>query len=92
MYASFDSNRLSAKPGDFENSLHNLFTMKNNGKISNSINARVAVNNGKVMADYGIVVSDTPTVTIKGHQFPILLTMETMEHIADIYDDDYSKI
>ena len=43
------------------------------------------------LADYGIVVSDTPTVTIKGHQFPILLTMETMEHIADIYDDDYSK-
>lgn len=43
------------------------------------------------LADYGIVVSDTPTVTIKGHQFLILLTMETMEHIADIYDDDYSK-
>lgn len=43
------------------------------------------------LADYGIVISDTPTVTIQGHQFPILLTMETMEYIADVYDDDYSK-
>ncbi|MDN3202437.1 hypothetical protein P0E66_15100, partial [Enterococcus faecalis] len=43
------------------------------------------------LVDYGIVISDTPTVTIQGRQFPILLTMETMEYIADVYDDDYSK-
>ncbi|EAF6235971.1 hypothetical protein ASB83_14940 [Listeria monocytogenes] len=43
------------------------------------------------LSDYGIVVSESPTVTIRGHEFPISLTMETMEYIAEVYDDDYSK-
>ncbi|KAF1295187.1 hypothetical protein BAU15_05390 [Enterococcus sp. JM4C] len=46
------------------------------------------------LIDYGIHVKDLKNaaeVTIRGQKFPIAFTMETMEYIADIYDDDYSK-
>ncbi|MBO0467933.1 hypothetical protein JZO73_10360 [Enterococcus plantarum] len=46
------------------------------------------------LSDYGIIVDDltnSQTVTIQGHDFPIVFTMETMEYIADIYGGDYSK-
>jgi hypothetical protein len=46
------------------------------------------------LSDYGIIVDDlknSQTVTIQGHDFPIVFTMETMEYIADIYGGDYSQ-
>lgn len=46
------------------------------------------------LSDYGIIVDDlknSQTVTIQGHEFPIVFTMETMEYIADIYGGDYSQ-
>lgn len=46
------------------------------------------------LSDYGIHVEDlnnSAVVTIQGHDFPIAFTMESMEYIADIYGDDYSK-
>lgn len=45
------------------------------------------------LSDYGINVNDASNVrnvTIQGHEFPVVFTMETMEYIADIYDGDYS--
>lgn len=46
------------------------------------------------LADYGINVDNlenTAVVTVRGHEFPIAFTMETMEYIADTYDEDYSQ-
>lgn len=45
------------------------------------------------LSDYGIIVDDlvnSTKIVIKGHEFPVVFTMETMEFIADIYDGDYS--
>lgn len=46
------------------------------------------------LSDYGINVDNlenTAICTIKGIEFPISFTMETMEYIADTYDSDYSQ-
>lgn len=46
------------------------------------------------LVDYGIIVGDLDNIrviSIKGHEFPVVFTMETMEFIADIYDGDYSQ-
>lgn len=45
------------------------------------------------LSDYGININDASNVrniTIQGHEFPVVFTMETMEYIADIYGGDYS--
>lgn len=45
------------------------------------------------LSDYGIHVEDLTNsreIMIQGHKFPVVFTMETMEHIADIYGGDYS--
>lgn len=45
------------------------------------------------LSDYGIHVenlNNIGSVTIKGHALPIAFTMETMEYVADIYDNDYA--
>lgn len=45
------------------------------------------------LADYGIHVDDLQNsgkVTIQGHSFPIAFTMQTMEYVADIYDEDFA--
>lgn len=45
------------------------------------------------LADYGINLDglqNKGTVTIKGTDFPIAFTMQTMEYIADVYDGDYA--
>ncbi|MGD1330741.1 hypothetical protein ACLIMU_14240, partial [Enterococcus faecium] len=46
------------------------------------------------LVDYGINIDDlgnSRVVNIKGHDFPVVFTMETMEYIADVYGEDYSK-
>lgn len=46
------------------------------------------------LSDYGINVDNlenTAICKIKGIEFPISFTMETMEYIADTYDSDYSQ-
>lgn len=46
------------------------------------------------LSDYGINIDDVSNsrkVIIQGHGFPVVFTMETMEYIADVYDDDYSQ-
>lgn len=46
------------------------------------------------LADYEIHVEDlgnSRNVMIKGHEFPVVFTMETMEYIADVYGGDYSQ-
>lgn len=45
------------------------------------------------LSDYGINVDDLSSsaiVTIHGQEFPIAFTMETMEYVADIYEQDYA--
>lgn len=45
------------------------------------------------LSDYGINVDDlqsSAVVTIRGQEFPIAFTMETMEYVADIYGQDYA--
>ncbi|MHC5215397.1 hypothetical protein ACYSNR_01945 [Enterococcus sp. LJL128] len=45
------------------------------------------------LSDYGFdtsKLSNQATVTIKGKDFPINFTMETMEYVADCYGGDYS--
>lgn len=46
------------------------------------------------LSDYGFKVEDienTPLCIIKGQEFPVSFTMETMEYIADIYGGDYAQ-
>lgn len=46
------------------------------------------------LVDYGINIDDlgnSRVVNIKGYDFPVVFTMETMEYIADVYGEDYSK-
>ena len=46
------------------------------------------------LSDYGINIDNlenSAVVNIQGKDFPIALTMETLEYIADIYGGDYSK-
>lgn len=45
------------------------------------------------LSDYGIHVdnlSNTGKVVIQGKEFPIAFTMESMEYVADVYDNDYA--
>lgn len=45
------------------------------------------------LSDYGINVDEFKSaaiVKIQGQDFPIAFTMETMEYVADIYDQDYA--
>lgn len=46
------------------------------------------------LADYGIHVeklSNFDTVSIDGHEFPIVLSHEAIEYIGIVYEDDYQK-
>lgn len=46
------------------------------------------------LSDYGFQISDlenTSMCTIRGKEFPVSFTMETMEYIADIYGGDYAQ-
>lgn len=46
------------------------------------------------LSDYGIKLEDIDSsqkVKIRGKLFPVDFHMESMEYIADVYDDDYSK-
>ncbi|MFS7199268.1 hypothetical protein AB6834_02685 [Carnobacterium divergens] len=46
------------------------------------------------LSDYGIKLDDIDSsekVKIRGQFFPVDFHMESMEYIADVYDDDYSK-
>lgn len=46
------------------------------------------------LSDYGFKVEDlenTSLCIIKGQEFPVSFTMETMEYIADIYGGDYAQ-
>lgn len=46
------------------------------------------------LSDYGFRVDkleNTAVCVIRGVEFPLAFTMETMEYIADIYGGDYSK-
>ena len=46
------------------------------------------------LSDYGFQIDNlenTSVCMIKGKEFPVSFTMETMEYIADIYGGDYAQ-